>query len=94
MKSVSSKLFLSLAILSLAANLWLIAQLSETHIRPRKAKDCSVEMLNMAGGWEEIILGHGYTDNYSVAKYVVDLAEKDESAKTEGLRRRFRVKVH
>jgi uncharacterized alpha/beta hydrolase family protein len=66
----------------LALNVYLAIQLNHTHINPRAGKDCSVEMRNMFNNdWDPVILVHGYSDDYSVAKYLVDLTDSDETAR-------------
>ena len=46
------------------------------------------------GEWGEVMLIHGYTDNYAVAKYLVDLTERDETARGGREKGSFRVKLH
>jgi hypothetical protein len=33
------------------------------------------------GQWDPVIFVHGYADNYTVAKYIVEIAEKEEAEK-------------
>lgn len=87
--------FVAFVSCSLVLNVWLTAKLFSTHINPRAGKDFSVEMRNMFdGSWEPVILVHGYSDNYSVAKYIVDLTESDESARGGRPPGSFRVIAH
>ncbi len=88
-------LLLSITVCSLALNVYLAIQLDRVHINPRVGKDCSVEMRSIVGDeWHPVILIHGYWDNYSVAKYLVDLTENDETARGGRPKGSFRVKAH
>ncbi len=69
-------------------------QLAHDFRGARPGKDCSVEMRNALNDWEPVILIHGYSDNYSVAKYIVDLTEADETARGGRAKGSFRVRVH
>ena len=87
--------FIVVLCFSLAANFWLMVELTGTHIRPKIGKDCSVEMKSfLDGDWSEVVLVHGYMDNYAVAKYLVEVAEKEEAAKGGREKGSFRVKAH
>ena len=95
MSSPVRSIFFVVLCFSLAANWWLTVELSDTHIRPKKGKDCSVEMKSFVSGeWSEVVLVHGYMDNYAVAKYLVEVAEKEEAAKDGREKGSFRVKAH
>lgn len=91
MNIYSRNLLVVALVVSVIGNWWFM----RTHIRPRSGKDCSVEMKNMFDGeWGEVMLIHGYTDNYAVAKYLVDLTERDETARGGREKGSFRVKLH
>jgi hypothetical protein len=95
MSSPVRSIFVVALCFSLAVNWWMMAELSETHIRPKKGKDYSVEMKSFLDGkWSEVVLVHGYLDNYAVAKYLVEVAEKEEAAKGGREKGSFRVKAH
>jgi hypothetical protein len=95
MKHYWTKLLLLVALLSLSANFWTIHQLHKVHIQPRPGKDCSVAIKNQFNGaWDSVILVHGYVDNFEVAKYLVDLTEKDETARGGREIGSFRVISH
>lgn len=79
---------------SFAGNCFLLIKLGEIHIQPRAGKDVSVEMKNMLNQWEPMILVHGYNDNFSVAKYLVELTENDEIARGGRAKGSFRALVH
>jgi hypothetical protein len=67
---------------SIGLNIWLLATKDDRRIRPREGKDCSIEMKNFINGqWDPVIFVHGYADNYTVAKYIVEIAEKEEAEK-------------
>jgi hypothetical protein len=89
-------LFTGILALSIALNLWFaLSSGPKPLVNPRPGKDCSVEMKNILdGSWDPVIFVHGYTDNYSVASYIVDLAEKDESARGGRPKGSFRVKTY
>jgi hypothetical protein len=72
------KLVLTLLLLgSLTANILLLRQLSQTHIRPREGKDVGIEMKSMVDGtFDGVILVYGYDDNYPAAEEIVKYAEK------------------
>jgi hypothetical protein len=95
MSTLARSVFVLVLCFSLAANWWLIGELTGTHIRPKEGKDCSVEMKSFVSGeWSEVVLVHGYVDNYAVAKYLVEVAEKEEAAKDGREKGSFRVKAH
>lgn len=89
-------LILSLLAASLVLNLWqALPPTEKPHINPRPGKDCSVEMKSIVdGNWIPVILVHGYVDNYSVARHIVEQAEKAEEASGGRPKGSFRVKAH
>jgi hypothetical protein len=98
------RVLLVLASASIALNVFLLlrepkaedlTQLLHDYRGARPGKDCSVEMKSLLNDlWHPVILVHGYADNYSVAKYIVDLTEADETARGGRPKGSFRVKVH
>jgi hypothetical protein len=89
-------LILSLLAASLALNLWLtLSPTEKAPVNPRPGKDCSVEMKSIFdGSWSPVIFVHGYVDNYSVARHIVEQAEKAEEASGGRPKGSFRVKAH
>jgi hypothetical protein len=81
---------------SLSFNLWFVfSPREQLLVNPRPGKDCSVEMKSLLDGtWSSVIFVHGYVDNHSVAKHIVELAEKDEESKGGRPKGSFRVKSH
>jgi len=74
------KALVPLLFISLVANgilLWQLKRSSQVHIRHRVGKDVGVELKNQFDGtFSEVVLVHGYMDNYPAAKDLVDWAEK------------------
>ena len=82
MKTIVRKSIEIIFFISLGANIWFIATKDDRHIKPREGKDCTIEMKNfITGDWQPMILVHGYADNYPVAQYLVEIAEKEEAEK-------------
>ena len=82
MQSTIKKLLQLIFLISLGANIWFISNLDGRRIKPREGKDCSIEMKNFINGqWDPVIFIHGYADNYPVAEYIVQIAEKEEAEK-------------
>lgn len=74
--------FVSLFLFSLVLNVVLLINKDDRHVKPRPGKDCTIEMKNFINGqWDPVIFVHGYGDNYSVAQYIVEFAERDEAEK-------------
>jgi hypothetical protein len=77
---IMRKIMIPLFIVSVTINailLWQLNNASQVHIRYRQGKDVGIEMKNMFDGtFSEVILVHGYMDNYPAAKEIVDFAEK------------------
>jgi hypothetical protein len=95
MKYIIKKTLQFLFLISLGANIWFIATLDTRRIKPREGKDCSIEMKNFIDGqWEPVIFVHGYGDNYPVAQYIVEIAEKEEAEKGGREPGSFRVVRH
>lgn len=83
-----------LLIVSLTTNAilsWQLKNASLVHIRYKQGKDVGIEMKNMFDDtYSEVILVHGYMDNYPAAKEIVDLAEKTAGRPSGS----FRIKAY
>jgi hypothetical protein len=69
--------------------------LKNERIRPR-AGECTIQMKSMfeADRWDDVIFVYGYSDDYSVAKYLVDLTDTNEEMRGGRPKGSWRVKVH
>ena len=88
------KFMIPLLLASLAFNailLWQSNRASQVHIRHRQGKDVGVEMKNQFDGtFSEVVLVHGYMDNYPAAMDIVVWAEKTAGRPAGS----FRVKTY
>lgn len=94
-KNIFKVAFVSLFLFSLFLNVVLLINMDNRHVKPRAGKDCTIEMKNFINGqWDPVIFVHGYADNYSVAQYIVKIAEKEEAEKGGREPGSFRAIMH